>query len=90
MSFQQFFFILRARYRLLLLVLLGTIGFAVAVSLLLPALLCLRPERRSLSAAAASPPPTTPTPTPDPEPEIHRMPAPHIAQPGIRRRAARQ
>ena len=37
MSFQQFFFILRARYRLLLLVLLGTIGFAVAVSLLLPA-----------------------------------------------------
>jgi hypothetical protein len=58
--------------------------------LLLPALLCLRPERRSLAVAAASPPPTTPTPTPDPEPEIHRMPAPHIAQPGIRRRAARQ
>ncbi len=58
--------------------------------LLLPALLCLRPERRSLSVRAASPPPPSPTPTPDPEPEIHRMPVPHIAQPGIRRRAARQ
>lgn len=60
--------------------------------LLLPALLCLRPERRSLAATVVAPPPNSPPPSPstDPEPEIHRMPVPHIARPGIRRRAAHQ
>jgi polysaccharide biosynthesis transport protein len=36
MSFQQFFFILRARYRTVLLVLLGTVILALAASLLIP------------------------------------------------------
>ena len=60
--------------------------------LLLPALLCLRPERRSIASPAVETADAIGMVQPvlEPEPEIHRLPAPHISPAALRRRAANQ